>query len=251
MKKNYEDEIVNTKVNIIIGIIGFVALFGLYIIVNEFIHGEYGLAIFLLLGGLILIFSTACFTSIYTNIRNANINNKITKEIIENGVKVPGKIIRIKTENFRDDKNTYFKRAAYHRPFHLGGGKIVYYHYAIVQYTFKGKKHTIKSPSLWLYHEYLLSKDVDVYLYEDKYYIDNYKLNNSKIKSYKKSRMKMRIAIILLFFISAFASGVAIYLGILGTISDKLSIILCIIFMLLYMIIASIVYFKYIFSIKD
>lgn len=249
--KNYEDEVINVKANIIIGIFDFLAIFSLYIAIVQYLNNDFGLEILIVSGCLSLIFIITCSMLIFLNIYCVTWNNKITKEIVENGEKIKGQIIRIKREYNFDKNATYFKRAAYFRKFSSNvkessnGIKKAIYYYAIVKYNYKDKKYIIKSPSLNFFPGYVENKEVDIFLYEDKYYIDNYKINFLKMENDKKEYNKMRITIIGMFFSMCLLGAITIYLSIIKNLKMEIAIRLCILYMFIYAIISLIIYFKY------
>lgn len=250
MRKNYEDEVLNIKANIALGIFDIFSINALYNTFIQYIHNDFGIEILIIVGSLCLAFIIICSMLIYRNIYCVNLNNKITKEIIENGEKVTGKIVRIKEEYQFDKNSTYFKKANYFRRFKTirygaNNERADYYYYAIVQYNYNGKKHIVKSPSLNFSPNYLKSKDIDIWVYKDKYYIDNYKINISKLKKDENNCRKIRIIIITMFFSMCLLSGFTIYLNIINILKTEVAIKLFIIYMLLYAVISIGIFFKY------
>jgi len=96
-----------------------------------------------------------------------------------NGTKVKGTITKIETTRKCNYKNSIFKKASYFRrkEHHLGGDRdIPYYDYAKVKYNYNNKEYEIDTPYLEFNKEDLIGNEVDVYIYEDKCYVDNYNI---------------------------------------------------------------------------
>jgi len=173
--KNYEDEVINIKGNCLLAI--FIVLIGysMWGAFCQYKNNEFGVGIFALILGLLGVALISFGYPVFVNVINAKRNQKIAKEIIEKGIKVPGKIIRIRTLTDNNFKNSIFKRAAFFKNSN--------YNFLIVKYEYNWKKYIIKTPSLNFDPENIKNKDVDVYIYNDKCYVDNIKRNVKKMKS--------------------------------------------------------------------
>ncbi len=105
-----------------------------------------------------------CFVFAYIKKRKF-INKRNT--IIENGIKLPGTIIDTitvydidRSMNERDNSQRYY--------------------YFVVEYNYKGQTKKFNTPYISFSPSNLLSKDVDVYIYNDEIYVDNLKFKNTK-----------------------------------------------------------------------
>ena len=187
--QNYRDEIINTRGNIILAIFAVFDLFVIIILFKQFFDGEYDIGILLLSLILFLPFFLVPVYAIFINIVNGKKNQEKVQEIINNGVKVNGTIIDIIKKYVYEDVETYFKNAGlrgkYREPRNSFGLGDKYYEIAVVEYEYLQEKHIVESPALNINTYYLDSKDVDVYIYNNECYIDNYKLNIKKINKDK------------------------------------------------------------------
>ncbi len=182
-----------------------------------------------------------------SNIINALRNRKVVKEIIDKGIKIPGEIIATPTSYSNDYNNSIFKRATYIRKFPpLGSKKISLYYFAIIKYKYKGIEYKTKTPSLNFYPEYLVNNSVDVFIYNDKVYVDNYKRNDNKINRVYNEHRKIILKIIISFLIMLILSSITFYLHKINIISMNELFISFIILMILTFIIAIMLYLKYI-----
>lgn len=149
----------------------------------------------------------------YRYIQKASINQKEAKEIIENGIKVKGKIIDTKTEikayNEVRDGNTY----------------VVYkkYYSFIVEYINNGNKYEVKTPSVNFHPDYLISKEVDVYLYGSRFYVDNFVLDVEKMVSNKKKNIKINLIVAFHVILLIIINAIIIFLAVKGIIPYKLA----------------------------
>lgn len=254
MKKNYEDEVITVMKNILLSIIDCGCIYALYEIFEQYINREFNFGIFLIAGGLCLICIILLSGFVYLNIHNVRYNNKITKDIITNGVKIHGKIIdviKVENANKKNTPSTYFKNSYFNNFVYTTSTderreRVIFY--AIVEYSYKGKIYTINSPSLNFHPDYLTDNNVDVYLYDDKYYIDNYKIDVYKLEKNKKDYKNINISVIIMFFVAVIASYVVFYLRITNVITSRLAFTLYKVLWSLYCIITLIVFTKYVFN---
>ena len=166
---------------------------------------------------------------------------------MRNGIKISGKIIRIQRLEFNKFKGTIFKRAAFFRKEGVYGAKgreYTNYYFAVVRYKYGGKNHIIRTPSLNFSPEHILDKNVDVYIYDGKCYVDNIKKDIKKIEKIKKDNIKRNIFIIISFFITLLFFSFMIFLHALKIINGKFVFGILSIIMIMYAVITSIIYLK-------
>lgn len=205
--KKYEDEVITVKVNISLCFILICIVYTLMQVFYQYNDGDFGIIIFLIiiaLGGMTVISFGYC---IIFNIINAKRNQKIANEVIKNGIKLKGEILEVIKAERNDFKDTFFKKAAYFRKFpsfERGAvGKTTIYYFLKVKYTHDGNVHIVKSPSLNFEAEEIISNNVDVYLYDDKIYIDNILFNEKEILNKDKEKNNMKKSIIIIAIIIA------------------------------------------------
>lgn len=186
----------------------------------------------------------------YINIKNSKKNREIVEIIKEKGTKVKGTIKKIKKEYNYDYNNSLFKKASFFRrkkSFFPGGvgSYDEYYESAIVEYEYKGETKIINTPYLSFHKEDLTSKDVDVFIYDDKVYVDNYKIKREEIKRKYKNRKNMKIKVVISFIILFILISLFIFLTIVGLIPIKYIPFIIGGLIFVYYISASIIYLKY------
>lgn len=192
LKNNYKNEVIN-KARIIIALIMFMIMLSVgWIEIKQLIDEEISIGLFIMSGIIFMgvpgVFVYYTCKSIYT----AKANREKSKEIIENGIKVPG-IIREVKEDYEQYTDTN------------GHLRSRYYYYLIVEYTNNWNKCTVESPRINFHPDYLRSKEVDVYLYEDSFYIDNFILDTEKMEIDKKKNIIENIIAMILFVLISIA----------------------------------------------
>ena len=217
----YKDEKTTIVADIICLIFLIIPLYLVFIAIKEYIEGKYDFIVLLSLGILLL---SIAFSSGYcgiSNYINSKRNRKLAKEIKEKGKKVKGKVKEILTTEKTDYKHSIFKRASY-----FEGS---YYKYAKVKYNYNNKEYTIETPYLNFYLDDLKNKDVDVYIYEDMCYVDNYDITKKETEVTPKTA--------LLFFGILLIYGIIIYLSINGDLDYHVSFPIIIAVMVLFILI--------------
>ena len=172
----------------------------------------------------------------YINIKNSKRNREIARIIKENGFKVKGFISKFKiTHKYEFKKATFFR----HKKINLLGGtksRYEYYDYAVVEYEYKGETKIVNTPYLDFYEKDLISKDVDVFIYEDKVYIDNFQINTEKIERKRKNLRNNHTKVMILFMLIFILIGLSIFLHIIGLIPKKYIAFIIIGLMFLYIV---------------
>lgn len=93
------------------------------------------------------------------------------KNILENGISIPGKVIDTKEVVYRYESNSANLRRA----------SFSYRYYALVEFNYNGQTITYWTPELSFNEKNLISPNVLVHIYNDEYYIDDFQLNESSI----------------------------------------------------------------------
>lgn len=246
---NYEDEKTTIGVDICVFIISLICLLCLFIAFKDYVNGHFEIAILVIIGVLLLsIFSVFTYVGI-ANIINSSRNRKLAKQIMDNGVKVKGKVVSIEKTEKINYKNSLFKRALFFRRKVLRYGKdkrISLYHYAKVEYTYNEKTYNVDTPYIDFYPDDLKDKEVDVYIYNDLCYVDNYKIDRDKLLNERRKWKIMVSTIIIAFVIMSMILGLIIYLSVTGVINHKYMPIVFTLVMFAYAIAALCFYLKYI-----
>ncbi len=192
MKKNYNDLIETKKVNIICTI--FIIFCFICIVASSFqyINGEIPFGAFVLSFLITVPIIIVLFRFIYRNIVYTRKNQETTKLFINYGTRVPGIIKNIDYCRNYKYKDSIFKRSHF---FSEGIDKI-----AIVEFKYNGEKHTIKSPPINFSESMLRDKKVNVYIYQDKYYIDDYNLEQESTFNNKEEEKNIEKRYIISFF---------------------------------------------------
>lgn len=197
--KYYEDEEINLKVDMVLLIFIILFIYTIMMCTKQYIKDDFGLGILLIcifLCGSIEIF---CIYAFLANIINGLKNRKKVKEIKEKGIKITGIVKNIQTSYNDNRKNYFFKRACFFR--RMGSSNDSSretYYFAEVEYNFNEKTNLITSPSLNFYTDEIIGTEVDVYIYKDKYYIDNYKMEKT-LKEIQEKDFLSTIVMILVF----------------------------------------------------
>lgn len=242
----YEDEKKTIIIDIVCFIFTFLSILSIVELVQEYLAGNYDLIVLLLICLLLLLFIITFAYIGLANIINTNYNRKIANIIKTNGKKVKGEIISIEKINDYDNKISTFKRASFFRTKILYYNKknIPYYHYAKVKYTYNEKEYIINTPYLIFYPKELENNRVDVYVYNDECYVDNFNLKKEKIVKEKSKNHKTTMEILIAFMIVLITIGMIVYLNIINEIGDNLVSPLIITVMLIYVVIGGIIYIK-------
>ena len=240
-KLNYEDEkilIINDIICFIFVLLALYSLFGAY---QQYLNGDFGIGILLLISFLIILISCSFAYVGLANIINSRYNRKLAKTIINNGIKVTGKIISIETTKSANYKNSMFKKASFFRRkiIRLDDDlrTIEHYDYAKVEYKYKDKTYNIDTPYLEFCPKYLKEKTVDVYIYNNLCYVDNFKIDTKKNEKARSKYKNKNVLVIVSFFIMFLILGMMIYLCIVDALDFKYIPIAFIILMLIYVFI--------------
>ena len=226
----YEDEKTLIKADIILFIFSFIFIYSMYRCYCEFSNDDYGIEVFILceVAFLLAAFITS-FISV-RNILNSNYNRRIAKNIKAKGTMVPGTIKKIETVYRRKHKNSIFKPSSFSRGKVINNGSedryIQYYEYAIIEYIYNGNVCTCSTPYIEFDTRYLRDNSVDVYIWDNKCYVDNYKLDVETINANVKNLKKRDAIIILLFFVAFILFALDIYLNFLNIIDEKTMVLL-------------------------
>lgn len=217
LKSNYEEEEIHISFYVILIIMAILFLICGSIGINQLLDEECDMGIVIIFGFLFFGISISFIYFCYGNIRNAKIKREEAKKIIENGIKVQGRITDIRTKKVYERKLTRETTT------------LRYHYHLIVEYLNDGKTYTIESPSVNFHPDYLTSKSVDVYLYENSFYVDNFQLDFSTMEINRKKRIRKKIIAILLFILLLIVNGVIIFLSINKIIPSELGFKLCMI----------------------
>ena len=97
------------------------------------------------------------------------------KEILENGVCVSGKVIDTKTMDriFRLDRDSS-----------IGRTQIYHDYIVLVEFEYHGSNIQYWTPELAFDGKKLASDVVDVYIYKDQYYVDDFKIKSKYLKKW-------------------------------------------------------------------
>ncbi len=247
---DYEDTKLDKKGNFFSLLFAGITLYALVSIIVQYILGESeSVELFWVI--VILVPFLALFIGIpYVNIKNSKRNRNIARTIKENGTKVKGTIKKIETTHKDDYKNSLFKRASFFRrkKESLPGGTDSYreyYDYAVVEYTYKNETKTINTPYLDFWEKDLISNDVDVFIYEDKVYVDNFKIKREDIKKRYRNWRNMQIKVLISFIIMIILVAVSIYLTITSIIPKRYITYIIGGLVFIYFVSASIIYLTY------
>ncbi len=222
MEIYYEDEKITVKEDIICFILSILCLYGMLAIYAEFLSGNFGIGIFLLVELIFLLFAGAFGYVGLANIINAKYNRGLARKIINNGIKVQGKIICIETVYKRNNKDSLFRKALFARRkvVEVGNDKTrPYYDYAKVEYEYNGTTYDINTPYIFFYPNDLINNNVDVYIYDDMCYVDNFKIDNEKIASSNNKQKKFYLSIIISFLVVVFLIVLSFYLSSINVIN--------------------------------
>ena len=107
-------------------------------------------------------------------------------------------------------------------------------------------KKIIKTPYVDFYKDDLTSKDVDVYIFDDQVYVDNFHIKREDIKRKYRERNNMQIKVGISFLIMFALVVVTIFLSINKIIPKGYISFIIGGMVLAYFILASIIYIKYI-----
>lgn len=198
MKKYYYiDEVIDIKLLIILFIFNIPSTYVLISMYDEYIFGDWKFSNlfsnyydrFDLVDLIITLVVFALFFfvlySMFSNIINSKRNRTIADTFKNNGIKYSGKIINYKKLSIKD----FYDQDDYSREYKKFYKKSIFscsnlmrsnIKYAIVKFNIKGKEKTIITPALNFDTDKISDKSVDVYILDDKYYVDNYKLNEKK-----------------------------------------------------------------------
>ena len=248
--KYYEDEEINIGSDIIFGIFMLASIYLILGIVGQYQNGDFGLSIFLIILAFFVCFLLLSSFIVLGNIINVFRNRKIVKKIKENGIKTTGKITRIIESDHNNYGRSILKKATYIRKNYMckdNLGQVNKYSFASVKYELNGKSYTTTTPSLTFDKNYLDLKDVDVYVYNNQVYVDNYKIDVIKKVTNELNYLKTIILIIGLFFINIIICSFAIFLNYKNIINQNRVFLIFIILMIIYFIIISIIYYKNLF----
>lgn len=218
LKSNYEEEEIHIGFYIMIIIMAILFLICGGIGINQLINEKCDIGIIIIFGLLFFGIPISFIYFCYRNIHRAKIKREEAKKIIENGIKVQGKIIDVRTEKVYERNRT------------VDGGETTtlrYHYHLIVEYSNDGNIYTIESPSVNFHPDYLISKSVDVYLYENSFYIDNFQLDFETMEINRKKRIRKNIIALLLFILLLIVNGVIIFLSINKIIPSELGFKLC------------------------
>jgi cell division protein FtsW (lipid II flippase) len=203
MKRYYEDEKIHGWSNFLLSILIVLFIISMYGCFKEKVPIEISIMLVIFLSIFILVF----LYFIITNIMNAKWNRKKVELFINKGTKVPGVIIKEEHSNKLKYKNTIFKKAEYY-------GKGIFinpisYRYSFfeVEYEYNGKKQTTITPPIDFYPEYLIDKNVDVYVYNDECYVGNYNIDYEKIKKDEEEFDVKKWMIVFLVIYLVFSTG--------------------------------------------
>ena len=223
-RKNYVNETIHIKKDIVEFMFIIISLVVIAQTLEQYHNKDFSTGIFILVIIVILILLSFLCYDFIKDIVTAIKTTKTADKIIEEGQKVPGKIIDIieEKEVYHDDEGT----------------RVIRSYYVKVEYELNDKKITIKSPKLEFHPNYLLDNNVDVYLYQEKYYIDNYKIDEAKIKETITSERKKNVKIILAFFIFVIISALLFFLSIIKNLNMHLTFVLFAILGFIYLILA-------------
>lgn len=216
IKYNYKNEVISKAWTIITLLLSAIMLIGGVLGLKQLMDEETSIGVLIIFELLFLGIPSVFIYKNHKDIHNAKLNRKKAKEIIENGIKVQGKIIDTRME--RVDVASATEKPRY-----------CYYYHLIVEYTNNMEIYTIESPRVNFHPDYLISKDVDVYLYENGFYIDNFKLDLNEMEKNKNKTIKMNLIVILLFILLVIINAIFIFLGINKVISSELAMNLCMI----------------------
>lgn len=247
---DYEDTKLDKKGNSFCLLFAGILLYVLITFIVKYIFGE-SESVELLWVIVFLVPFLAIFVGIpYVNIRNSKRNRNIAKTIKENGIKIKGTIKKIETTNKDDYKKTLFKRASFFRRKKLSlpggtGGYREYYDYAVVEFIYKNETKIVNTPYLDFGEKDLISKDVDVFIYEDKVYVDNFKIKREEIKTRKRNWYNMQIKVLISFIIMIILVAISIYLTITGYIPKRYITYIIGGLIFIYFISASLIYLTY------
>ena len=249
--KNYEDEEFCLGGDILFGILMIVSIYVLFGTFSQYYNGDFGLSILVMMALVFGIFIIISGSIVFINIINVLYNRKVAKTFKANGTKVKGIVVSITKSNENKFRKTIFRRATYIRKFPVARENLKskeLYYYANVKYTYKNKEYTIKTPSLTFLDTYLEKKDVDVYVYNNKAYVDNFKIDSIEKVKDEIRYLKTIIYIIGLFIASILLTTIVLYLNYLNIIGRNITFILFILFMIIYFVLISIRYYKYVFK---
>ena len=251
MIMDYEDTKIEKKGNICCLIFGGIMLYCIIAFIIKYILGESNFKE-LFWSLLFIVPFFAIFISLpWINIRNSKRNRKVARNIREKGKKVTGIIKKIESTYKSDYKNSLFKRATFFRRksiFLSGGvgGRREYYDYAVVEYEYGGENKIIKTPYVDFYKDDLTSKDVDVYIFDNQVYVDNFHIKREEIKRNYREWNNMQIKVSISFLIMFALVVVTVFLSINKIIPKGYISFIIGGMVLAYFILASIIYIKYI-----
>lgn len=243
----YEDEKLSLIVDIICFIFSFLSIFIISELINEYFNNNFDFLI-LLITSFLCLFGGIVFGYMgLKNIISVNYNRKLANNIKKKGNKVKGNICSIETEMNYDYKKSIFKRASFFRrkDISLGDGRdMSYYHYAIVHYTYNKKEYTINTPYLDFYPDDLKDKNVDVYIYNNMCYVDNFNIKKEEIIENNEKLKKRNLLIVTMFLVLFLILSIIVYLGISNVITNDLMDLLIIVVMIMCFIIAIIMWMR-------
>ena len=246
----YEDTKIEKTGNICCLIFAGVLLYALVAFTIQLLNGKTELTEFIIAMLFMIPFLIILICIPFINIKNAKRNRELALTIKENGKRVRGKIKKIETTNKTDYKNSLFKRASFFRRKKsvLGGGvdsETEYYDFAVVEYEYNDEVKIVNTPYIDFYKKDLTSKDVDVYIYEDKVYVDNFKLNTERMNRVHKNWTMNKIHIFILFILVFLSIAGIVFGNIMGIIPTNILPTIIIGLMIIYLVVASIVYLSY------
>lgn len=106
---------------------------------------------------------------LYNGYRKKKIFLTKKKNILENGISIPGKVIDTKEVVYKYESNSANLRRT----------SFSYRYYALVEFNYNGQTITYWTPELSFNGKDLISSDISVHIYNDEYYIDDFQLNES------------------------------------------------------------------------
>ncbi len=215
LKNNYKNEVIHIYTTVFMTIFSMIVLICDGIATKQLIE-EVSISLLIIVVFLFLGIPSLFLFLTYKSIYDAKVNRKKAKDIIENGIKVQGKIIDIRTEKVDTAKPTEPSRYRY------------YYH-LIVECSNKIESFKVETPRINFHPDYLTSKDVDVYLYQHDFYVDNFKLDLDRIEKDKKKVIKRILIAILSFVLLCIVNAIIIFLSINNVIPSEMGMRLCII----------------------
>lgn len=242
MKKYYWDEKMSIGYNIGATIFAVMMIIVNVALLNQWLNDKIPFNAFIIIFAMLGFFVLMLLHQIFANIYYVRKNLEVVELFVKNGKKVSGKIKSFEYRNYIDYKNSIFKRADFIRESY--NSRYCEYRIAKVEFECDGKRKTIETPPIDFIDDYLLDKNVDVYIYQEKYYVGNYNLDYNKKEKNKKEINNYKIKI----FLTSFVYLLSLFLIILFSnklFGKEVTLVLFFSTMIIFLIVISIIYYKY------